>query len=498
MGLSLYIVTFYNQTAYHMKLKYIFIPVIAAGSVLAISSIVSSCVHDSYRAKLDDYIAIETEAVFKAHLMKPGLSVYVDFSDGMNAAYSPELSRQALQRMVNTFTDTKGKTSFFSLSDNKITPLSLSQTEIYNAILSGANYTKTMAPIEETLKQIVSKNQAAILISDFEEYNGGIIQQQAYAKDYFKEWLQKGFNITFYKIDYKEGAKDKHLYFTIFDSPLNNLSQQVETSLGNLLNQGIEKFAINAPDASFEFASSYPSAHQGGNYFGSNGEDLISGVVSDGSKEAFFSYSSEPLYRDNPAPGIAYGAFTQYYPFGVDYTNIPTNISDINENPDEKNKFSHLISKIYVNFTNQQAYDIQGIAVSALDFEPVMAAFADWQANVDENGNRGKFAPPAATEIKDLFSVTLQPSGKEKGWNEILFDFDPKFKGTLPPGMDSEKDLLKADIIISNATPRIEAANRFFSWTGNQSLSQSVINVLNDPQINPIGHPVVTYYIKVL
>ena len=60
-----------------MKLKYIFIPVIAAGSVLAISSIVSSCVHDSYRAKLDDYIAIETEAVFKAHLMKPGLSVYV-------------------------------------------------------------------------------------------------------------------------------------------------------------------------------------------------------------------------------------------------------------------------------------------------------------------------------------------------------------------------------------------------------------------------------------
>ena len=59
-------------------------------------------------------------------------------------------------------------------------------------MMNSVNYKKQRAPIEKTLERIILNNQPALLMTDFEEYNGGLIQKAAYAKKYFIDWLAKG------------------------------------------------------------------------------------------------------------------------------------------------------------------------------------------------------------------------------------------------------------------------------------------------------------------
>ena len=110
------------------------------------------------------------------------------------------------------------------------------QTELYNYIMDAKSY-QMIAPIEESLKQKTAGNKAALLVTDFEEYNEGQIQQQNFAKKYFIDWLNKGNNIVFYVFDYTENGKPKHLYFTIFDTADHTLLSETDDALkGNVAN----------------------------------------------------------------------------------------------------------------------------------------------------------------------------------------------------------------------------------------------------------------------
>lgn len=484
--------------------------VIACASLLMLNSCGGSS--DFSRAYLDKYVELETKTTLEAHAMKPGLSVYVDFSDGMNAAYSSQLSQDALRKVINVFTGVDQKASFFSLADSKITPLELSQTQIYNEIMSAKNYTKPMAPIEETLKTIVEKSQPALLITDFEEYNGGVIQQQNYAKDYFINWLKKGYYITFYKIDYKEGSKPKHLYFTVFDSPSNSLASTVENALMPFIGNGMERFVLAGRDYSYDIATDYPSSTKGGSYHNSNGEDIVSAVYEDGKSEAYYAYSGN--FRDPEAAknrsnfatlNTLYGPFIQYYPLGDNFENIISNISATQEEGVEPaDKFTHLLSKVYVNFSVQDGFIIKSVKAQVLDFSSAMSHFiAKLEEQSEDEATIGIPADmPASKEVLDMFEANITPAKvpqlKGNGWYEILFDFDPRFKGAIPASMQDERDLLKADIVIADAVPNTEGLSEFFSWPGNNSLEQSVLNTLIDPDINPKGSVVITYFLKVI
>lgn len=467
---------------------------------------------DYSRSNLDQYVELEAKASLDEHAMEPGMAVYVDFSDGMNAAYGTQLSKDALRKVINVFTDASGKTSFYSLADSKISPLELPQTELYNAIMSGKNYNKTKAPIEETLKEIVAKKQPALLITDFEEYNGGVIQQQNYAKSYFIDWLTKGYNITFYKIDYKEGSKPKHLYFTVFDSPLNSLGSTVEQALSQYIGQGVERYVLAGPQCSYDLAVNYPSSTQGGNYHNASGVDIVTAVVEDGKGEAYISY---PYNLADPEKGknrtdyarikTLYGPFTEYYPLGDNYENIMANIASTQEEGVEKaDRFTHLLSKLYVNFSVQNGFDIKNVKVKAVDFQPAIERFI---VVSDSLANEGAVIAipeesPKCKEVLDMFTVALEPVAEGKpegeGWHEILFDFDSRFKGEIPSSMESPNDLLKVDIVVADATPRYDGINEFFAWPGNNSLAESVRNTLADSKVNPTGQVIVTYYIKVI
>ncbi len=450
--------------------------------------------NNGYRGYLDKYVELKSIETGKAHAMQHGLSVYVDFSDGMNAAYGTQTSQNALRSVINVFTGANNQASFFSLANDQITPLNLPQTEIYNAIMSGKNYTKPKAPIEKTLKEITEKKQPALLITDFEEYNGAVIQQQNYAKDYFIKWLSSGYNIIFYKLDYKEGSKPKHLYFTVFDSPENAFGSEVEKVLAQYMSQGIEKFVLGGRCFPLNLTTSYPSSTQGGNYHNSNGEDLVTAVIEDGKEEAYKSYTL-----------TAYDPFTEYYPFGEKWEGIVSNISATREEgAPVADRYTHLFSKVYVNFTTQDGYDIKGVTANAVDFDPVMQQVIMLQDSLAQEEK--EFVLPSSlpngTPVLDMFTASMAPAENANlpgaGWSEITVDFDSRFNGTVPASISNPTDLLRVDIVIVEATPRLEGINCFFAWPGNNSLAESVRNALNSNEINPTGRVIITYYLKVI
>lgn len=465
---------------------------------------------DSFTRKaLDQYVELEMQTALQKHALNPDVSVYVDFSDGMNAAYGTATSAEVLRKVVNALTDAKKQPDFFSLADSKITPLDLPQTELYNAIMSGKNYDKPKAPIEETLKTILEKNQAALLITDFEEYNGDRIQQQNYAKTYFIDWLKKGYNITFYKLDYKEKGTPKHLYFTVFDSQENEFGGKIGNVMASYLGNGVDRFVLGGPEFSYSLATNYPTSIKGGGYHNGNGDDLVSAVWEDGKDEAYITYGVNAPGRTGAAFTpfkTLYGSFTSYYPFGSQYADILSNVDATKEEGvDPADRFAHLISKVYVNFTEQDGFQIDGVDVNVTDFQDGITDFINRCDTVTD----GNMSPSlieglaAGKKVADMFAVSLAPAKEEglagEGWNEILFDFDERFKGDVPPSMASANDLLKVEIVVADAKAASnETIDSFFAWPGNNSLAESVRNTLNDASVNPKGQGIVTYYVKVL
>lgn len=475
---------------------------ILSGGILLVGALIflmGSCGDKGSRQYLDKFVETLDVEVTKAKILNGGTAVYVDFSNGMNAAYGTPLSQNALKSVVNSLTGVKEQAEFFSLSNDTITPLALSQTGIYNAIMSGSNYTKTMAPIEKTLSQIVSKRQPALLITDFEEYHGGLIQRQNYAKDYFIDWLSNGYDITFYKLDYKEGGLPKHLYFAVFDAPRGELAQEVEKALNGYLADGMEKFMLGGRCFDLYGADSYLSSTQGGNYHsdknGDNkGADIVTAVMEDGGPESYKKYTLS-----------VFSPYVEYYPLGVEWSKIPENIKYTQEEGiPEGDRYTHFLSKFYVDFSKQNGYDIQNVAAVVNDVEHIMQKVMVAADSLSAEG-KGFTIPadmPSEKPVQDLFVASMATAKLANlpghDWKEIFVDFDSRYTGGIPNGMEADKDMIEIDVVIAKAIPNIDAVDAFFAWPGNTSLSESVKNTLLSKKVNPEGRTIITYFVRVI
>lgn len=460
--------------------------------------LMASCGDKGSRLYLDKFVETLDMNIAKSKALKGSTAVYVDFSDGMNSAYGTPLSQEALKSVVNSLTGIKGQASFFSLSNDTISPLSLTQTGIYNAIMSPSNYTQTMAPIEKTLARIIAEREPALLITDFEEYHGGLIQRQNYAKDYFIEWLSEGYDIIFYKLDYKEGALPKHLYFAVFDAPGGELAQEVEKSLGKYLSEGMEKFVLGGKCFQLYGANSYLSSTQGGNYHSDKdgdykGADIVTAVLEDGGPEAFKSYIVS-----------LFSPYAEYYPLGIEWEKIPENIKFTQEDGvPEGDRYTHFLSGFYVDFDKQNAYRIEQVAAVVNDIEGLMQRVIVVADSLEGEGKEFEIPTdaPAGKPVKDFFVASMKPATIDNlpghNWKEIMVDFDSRFNGSLPAGMDAETDLIEIDVVIAKAIPDTARIQEFFSWPGNTALSESVLNAVLSKEVNPEGRAIITYFVKV-
>lgn len=450
------------------------------------------------RKHLDKYVEVSQET----NLLKDGASIYVDMSDGMNRAYATAESKALLQSVINRLAG-NGAIKFFGLADEKITPMEgKSHTELYNYMLNPASYNKQKAPIEETLKKIVEKQQPALIMSDFEEYNGGVIQKAAYAKENFIKWLAMGNNISFYKWKFVEQGKNKNMYIAVFDDNANRLNSLIESAIKQT-DPNIATFVLGSREFAYPTFSQYPSLKQGGNYHNSKGVDAVSAIMENGGPEDYVSYS-KPLASASGTPGTfapldnLIGVFAEYYPLGVTWKDAIANAKQMQESgvPEEE-AYTHLLSHLFMDFGAQNGYKISGIEVRTFDVQESMKYIGGALDSGDEVV-KDQLASIENPEINMILTATMNDiPGLPQGWKEILVDFDEKFNGNFMGGAPST-DLLKADIVISHASANVAEAEAFFNWEGNPSLYNSVKETLNAGSSSPVGRILYTYYIRTI
>lgn len=446
------------------------------------------------RSQLDKYVEITQ----KPNLLGDGASVYVDMSDGMNSAYATPESQSILQAVINKLAAMQA-VKFFELSNQTISPLEKSHTELYNYMLNPVSYQKQMAPIEKTLAQIVDKRQPALLMTDFEEYKGTVIEQAAYAKKYFIDWLAMGYNITFYKWNFTEKGKSKLMFLAIFDDNANRLSSLVETAV-NLSNPNLERFVLGSRDFAYPISAQYISLRQGGNYHNSKGSDVVTAIMENGGKDDYFCYA-KPYATASGAPGqfapldISLGSLAEYYPLGVSWSDAIKNAKMMQENGvPEEDRFTHLFRNLFIDFGAQNGYSIENIEARVFDMNETMKVIYQSGDSITIE----QVETVAKPEINMVLTAGMEATDAlPAGWKEIFVDFDGQFNGTFMGGIPAT-DLLRANIVISKAIPEINNAISFFTWDGNPSLANSVKETLTASSSNPQGRILFTYYIKTI
>ncbi len=444
------------------------------------------------RSQLDKYV----ELTQHTHLLNDGASVYVDMSDGMNYAYSTAESQAMLQAIINKLAANQA-IRFYGLAEERITPLDYTHTQLYNYMLNRNSYNKQKAPIEATLQRIVSENQPALLMTDFEEYKGKVIEQAAYAKECFIAWLANGNNITFYKWDFVEKGKAKHMFLAVFDDNANRLNSLVENAV-SLTEPNTERYVLGCRDFAYPTSTQYISLKQGGNYHNDKGIDVVTAVVESGGPNDYISYA-KPFATANGAPGqfapldISLGTYAEYYPLGVNWTDALANAKRMQEAgvPDGI-KYNHLLSDLYIDFSAQNGFNIEDIEVRVFDMGETMMYISGKGHSINEIEQVSKpevnmFLTASMLDVKDL----------PIGWKEITVDFDSQFNGTFIGGINPT-NLFRANIVISKVAPNITEVNSFFGWPGNFSLANSIKETLTAGSSNPQGRILYTYYIKTI
>lgn len=441
------------------------------------------------RADLDKYV----EITHKQNSLRDGASVYVDMSDGMNSAYATEDSKVILQSIINKLA-ANNNVNFYGLANEQITPIEMGHTELYNYMLNPKSYNMQKAPIEKTLTQIVNNRQPSLLMTDFEEYKGSVIEQAAYAKKYFIDWLEKGYNITFYKWNFVERGKSKLMFLAVFDDNENRLNSLVETAVKG---SGIKKYVLAGKEFAYPAKTAYRSLKQGGSYHNAKGSDIVTAVLENGGAEDYICYAKPKTSKSSgKCVALEYNleSYAEYYPLGVDWADAIKNAKMMQEEGVSKTDlYAHLFGKLYVNFGAQDGFNIKNVGVVVRDMQSTMEAVCLGGDSISAKQIKGIKKP----QIDMAFVAGMQEVKELKSWNEIYVDFDENFDGSFVGGTPTS-NLIRADILISEATPDIDKAISFFSWDGNPSLANSVKEALTAETSNPQGRTLVSYYIKTI
>lgn len=466
--------------------------------VLAVALLLTACgskTEESMQSQVKSYYAKDITPVGQSK----GYSAYFDLSDGVVLAYQRNQgAAQFLSGTVQRLTS-GDSCSVFSLAADKITPLNLHQTDLYNKIMDQNSYTQEMAPIEKTLDKIVKEGKSSLLVTDFEEYTPNkMVQHQSFATRYFTDWLKRGNDITFFVFDFV-GVKNihYHLYFIVFDNKSHELLNYIkEATTGTT---GYQEFHLST-DA-YSVSTEYPSATKGGNYHeNGNGDDLITSVLEDGSEEAYTNFGKS--------------ARMEYYPFGVKWSDALKNSQDAKE-AGFKPQYTDIFRHLFFDFSNQDSYIIKKLAVRVTDvekdfdeFEDYLEAVNDKDDHADYYDDNGKLLQQfdytkhhdQPVEIKDmleldqnLFNQTMASSGGKKV--EIGIGFSPNFNGKIVGGEDN--DLYRIDVVIDDCQPNLSPRiDELFSWGANNNLRDAIRNTLQN--LNPRGTVIYSYFVKVL
>jgi hypothetical protein len=454
---------------------------------------------------------------------KDNPAVYIDFSDGLSQAYTGNAENST---MIKAICDKLQDPSieWYAMESSKISRLQENNFQISDRITSVKSYSKTMAPIEDALKQITDSENDALLVTDFEEYKQnekGAYEEdtRSYPQNYFTKWLKNGNSITFFYGDaYPESNKGKntlkHLYFAVFTH-----SKPTSTSLVTTIRQTLQG---KSNPRFFELTN---KPYEVFNNYGGKGNTGIANAAFSKWVNYNFNASSETKF-----------------PYEVIGTNKPWNdaldkyIRNIISKED-----GLFLDKLFLNAADQSAYKLNKLAVKVYDVSndyenfarcneaknhvPVLVKNSKKDLVWDDNSKKDPIIRECyEPDTKNLKETWLYKAGTSRltPWPEI-FDLDNDvFNGHLKndPGnielrtvfhpnykqknVKKENALIRIDYVIDDATFNdTNSQLTDFQWKSitkpenqNTSLSEAIRNTLQDPAVNPKGNIIYSYYIK--
>lgn len=448
---------------------------------------------DGFQQQLLQYVGKDRPAASA----QAACSAYFDLSDGMVLAYGNNKDAATFLNATVQRLTSGDSCSVYALADDKISRLNLRQTQLYNKIVDAGSYTQQMAPIEKTLGKIVSEGKSSLLVTDFEEFTPDRkVQHQSFATRYFVEWLKRGGDITFFVYNFKGmHGMAYHLYFIVFDDNSHRLMNAIREAAS--VAGGYREFRLACNVCTV--TTGYPSASKGGNYHDAeSGEDIVTGVLEDGSKAAYKNFGTDVR--------------AEYYPLGVSWADALKNSQEATQEGFSP-KFKYLFSNLFLDFSNRDSYIVRRVAVRVTDVESDFELYTDYRralADKDKSGEfygeDGKLLPALdykknrrePAEIKDmlviddkLFAETLAKSASRKA--EVGIRFAPAFNGNIIGGEPG--DLYRIDIVIADCQPNIGSQlDELFAWGANNNLRDAVRNTLQ--MLSPNGTVVYTYFAK--
>ncbi|MGN0222505.1 MAG: hypothetical protein ACI4AM_00615 [Muribaculaceae bacterium] len=456
------------------------------------------------RSTLDAYV----NATPQDELLDDGAGVYIDLSNGMNYAYAQPEYQQVLQSVVNKLA-ANDAISFYGLSAGKISdPIKMSHTQLYNYLMNKGTYSNISAPIEGALAEIVHKGQPALLMTDFEEYQGNTIQRAAFAKQYFIAWLQRGYTITFFKWDFAEGNKAKHMYLAVFDDGAARLLSMVQTAIA-VTGAPVDCYTLGGKGFNFPITVLNNDVRKGLNFHDVEGNDLATAVQEGGGAEDYICYprsvataTGEGVYL--PLNSMTAPQLAEYYPLGVNWADAVQNFNSIkSEYYDERGNLmyanAHLIDSLFVNFKAQSGYEITGVEARVFDMQPVMdrlQAMLDTTSNASADDILAAVDGADAPELQQIFVASMEDCAELPGYSQLMLDFHGKFTGAAV-GDFNPSHLLRVNYVISEAQPVLDyRLEQFFGSTGNPSLLNSVKETLTNGGCSPVGRVLFSFYFK--
>ncbi|HTE01457.1 MAG TPA: hypothetical protein VK668_19355 [Mucilaginibacter sp.] len=469
---------------------------------------------DVYDAQLRKRVATynDFKSPNSANTKKGNPALYIDFSAGINNAFKDPVISRLMSECFNTVL--ADKFDVFKLGSNQITPFAINNTtELGQKVSDPREYLDIWAPIQAAVEKITNADNDALLITDFEEWqNKTEITNTAYLKIPFSKWLTKGNTIHFFIADYKQGAIDKHIYFTIFNCGTPNSSSLI-TKLESKLAPLNARFDLSTK--AYKLSTDYPSDREGGLFYDKNAKTEKQKNILD--------------LKDSYVNGLKNGNFYEFYPLGLDWKTI-------NETHDAykgQNQFNDLFRNLFIDLSNEDCYSYENFDVMTYD---ISIDFVNYSRSIEvvnhkpklTKGNNGepkvadeekdaialgcynpdgsvkdewKYKPVSPTAVPDFFLLNKQLFKNTKSGDikkaEFGISFDPKFKLKDLPDPNG---LLKIDIVLNTAEPKVDNPKlNKFKWINakgvpNIGLYESIKNTMQE--LKPTNKVIYSYYIK--
>lgn len=445
----------------------------------------------------------------------PGL--YIDFSTGINQAFKmPGIKEKVIGCYNALITD---RPDVYGLGSENVSPIqNIDATALGQMIDNPLTYKDIYAPIQKAVEQIVNKDNDALLITDFEEWQNKLeVTAPAFLAPSFSKWLAKGNSIHFFTSDYVENKVNKNIYFAIFSCGNAN-SKSMLTKLENVLSS-LTRYDLS--NKQYKLTTNYTTAKSGGIFYGEPEK------IQDNKK--FLDL------KESYVNGLDNGNAYEFYPLGVDWATI----DELKKSYNEQHQFNDFFRKLFINLSDENAYTYGDFDVKVSDVtedfeyfakcneaskhkpktekgsngedkfsdtetDPVALACYNTKGKINDEWlykaeeKQIKVLPEVFTLNKELFKNT---KATDKTKAQFGVSFDPKYN---LKNISNPNGLIRVDIVLNSAEPNLSNPTLDkFKWTNskaipNVALYESIKTTLQEVGVKPSNKVIYSYYIKTL